>query len=291
VRRAVVQALAARPSAETITMLADTLGDPNPGLRVLVTGSLLKLADSPDLRPQIIQQGERVIQSDRWQALEQTIRLLARLDRKPAADRFLALLDHERAEVAVTAAWGLSRLAVEGTLAPLLARAERQHQARSQPATAAEASPHLDGQLPHFFQFFGQQRYAPAGPLMRMFVPKSSLAPMARAAAIWALGHVHADQPDAKLAQELEGRVQDVVSIIPEFEVVRRFSAVSLGRMKARQALPTLETFSAHGGVQNVVGYACAWSIEQITGKGFEKPKPYFKTYTGFFLEPVSPSD
>jgi HEAT repeat protein len=289
VRHAVAEALIARPSADRLAMLADLLSDRNPGVRAFVRESLLKLAEAPDLRTQIIQQGERVIQSERWQALEQSIRLLACLAHTPVADRFFVLLDHTRPEVCVTAAWGLRRLGVDKTLAPLLAWAERQHAASSKPDTAASASRFWESQVPHLFQFFGMKRYAPAEPLMRRFVPKSSLSPHARAAAIWALGYLHADQPDSELAKALEGRLVDVMSIPPEMQIVRRFSAVSLGRMKAREALPTLEMFCERSSIVSDVGYASAWSIEQMTGRGFEKPKPYVGTYTGFFLEPIAP--
>jgi hypothetical protein len=72
----------------------------------------------------------------------------------------------------------------------------------------------------------------------------------------------------------------------PEDELVRRFCAITLGRMKAADALPTLETYSEPAGIVSPVGYACAWSIERLTGKPIP-PRPVpIKYHVNFFLEP-----
>ena len=108
-----------------------------------------------------------------------------------------------------------------------------------------------------------------------------------RAAAIWSLGYLHEGKPDTELVKALEARIKDVNGLPPESWVVCRMSAVTIGRMKAHEALPTLESFSEPQGIASELGYACAWAIEQITGRPFKKPEATTTFYTHFFLEPL----
>ena len=285
VRWPVAKTLLARPTATSLALLGDLMADLNPKLRVFVTDSLYDLAESPELRPQVIRQGERMLQDERWQALEQSLRLLAKLDREEQSDRFLELVKHQRTEVYVTAAWGLRQLAVDQTLAPLLEFAQQRHSGIQEGTLLG--GPGVLEQLVQLFQYFGQARYEPAEPLLRTFVPKDSAALETRAAAIWALGYIFEDKPDAELVKALQARIRDVESMPPEEDLVRRMSAVAIGRMKASEALDTLEEFHKQDGVGSQVGYACAWAIKQITGEPFEEPKPSIGYYGNFFLEPL----
>ena len=285
VRWPVAKTLVARPTATSLTLLGDLMADPNPKLRVFVTDSLYDLAESPELLPQVIEQGERMLQDERWQALEQSLRLLGKLDCEDQSDRFIELVKHQRTEVYVTAAWGLRHLAVNETLAPLLEFTRQRHGDVQQGTVLG--SPGVVEQLVQLFQYFGQARYKPAEPLLRTFVPKDSAALEARAAAIWALGYIHEDKPDAKLVKALQARIRDTQSIPPEEDLVRRMSAVAIGRMKAREALNTLQEFRDQEGVGSEVGYACAWAIKQMTGEEFEEPETPIGFYGNFFLEPL----
>ena len=140
--------------------------------------------------------------------------------------------------------------------------------------------------MAHLFELFGRKKYQPAESFLRSFVAKDLTVPQARSAAIWALGYLHEDRPDAELAGALQQRISDIGMPQPEHALVRRFSAITLGRMKAAAALPTLELYSEPGGIQSAVGYACAWSIERITGKPIIPPRTPIKFHTNFFLEP-----
>ncbi|MBC8870311.1 MAG: HEAT repeat domain-containing protein [Planctomycetes bacterium] len=285
VRWPVAKTLVARPTATSLTLLGDLMADPHPKLRVFVTDSLYDLAETPELHPQVVQQGERMLHDERWQALEQSLRLLGRLDREDQSDRFIELVKHQRTEVYVTAAWGLRHLAVDRTRAPLLEFAQQRHD-NVQKGTVP-ASPGVLEQLVQLFQYFGQAKYEPAEPLLRTFVPKGSADLDTRAAAIWALGYIHQDKPDTELVKALEARIRDVDSMPPEDDLARRMSAVAIGRMKAREALNTLQKFRDQDGVGSEVGYACAWAIEQITGETFEEPATPIGYYGNFFLEPL----
>jgi HEAT repeat protein len=286
VRRLVAQALLACPSMENVGLLAGLLADPDPSLRDDARKFLEQLAQSPDWRPEVIRQGERMVHDARWTALEQAVVLLAALDVKSASSRLLELLPHARPEVYVAAAWGLRRLAVDQSLEAALEAARQRSERRQELLQRQPGQPNVDDQLAHLFELFGQKKYQPAESLLRPFVAKDLTIPRSRSAAIWALGYLHQDRPDADLADALEQRVNDTGMPEPEDDLVRRFAAISLGRMKAATALPTLELFSEPTGIQSPGGYACAWSIERISGKPIPPPRPPIKYYTDFFLEP-----
>jgi len=181
----------------------------------------------------------------------------------------------------------LERLGVEETLQPALDFAQRRHAGDEGYVLDVPFNVGVDEQLAQLMQYFGRMRYAPSDSFLRTFVPESEEFPLSRAAAIWALGHLLEGKPDPQLAQQLIGRVQDVGPPVPEFEVVRRFSAITLGRMGAQQSVATLRFFRDAETLLSEVGYACAWALKQLTGENYEEPKPPLRTYTNFFLEPL----
>jgi len=286
VRRLVARGCFACPSAEHVTLLAGLLADPDPSLRDEVRRLLEQLAQSAEWRSEVVRQGERMLSDPRWTVLEQCVVLLTGLDVASASERLLELLSHPRPEVYVAAAWGLRRLGAEQTLAPALETARQRYEQRDALLSGPSGQPNLDDQLAHLFEFFGQQKYQAAEDLLRSFIEKNAAIPRSRSAAIWALGFLHEGRPQAELVQAFQQRIKDVELPLPEHYWVRRFSAVTLGRMKAAAALPTLEIFCEPAGIQTAVGYACAWSIAQITGQPVPPPATAIKYHAGFFLEP-----
>ena len=76
---------------------------------------------------------------------------------------------------------------------------------RSLPVNSEEGAPMgigVDEQLAQLFQWFGQVQYAPAEDLLTGLVPKTYDLDLPRAAAIWALGYLHKDDPPEQLVQE-----------------------------------------------------------------------------------------
>jgi HEAT repeat protein len=287
VRRVVAQALIARPVDTSLVMLGDLLDDPIPDLRLFVRQSLEELAESADLRERIIAQGERLLAADSWQGLEQSIKLLVHLNHTATTNRFLELLKHPRWEVYVTAAWALRKSAVDETLEPLLEFAEARNRQRVELMAQGVYRFALDEQLSQILQFFGQKRYTPAEPFLLTFIPKNFELHEARGAAIWSLGWLHEDQPDPKLVKSLTGRLTDVSSMVVEEDLIRRFSAIGLGRMKAREALPELKLYYEPDGIYSEVGYACCWAIREITGQEFKPPVRLIRFHSDFFLQPL----
>jgi hypothetical protein len=233
----------------------------------------------------VLEEALAMLATDRWRGLEQATLLLVTLDRKPVVERLVELLDFERPEVFVTAAWGLRRLAVPSTLPAMLDKADR---LTKRPRDPTSAGSHLALQTRHLLEAFAQMKYMPSESLARKFIPKDTIfRPETRATAIWALGHLHAGQPQPDLVKLLVERLTDDTEMDPEDEEVRVASAISLGRMKAKQALPALRGSAPPDTVGDLIGYASHWAVQQITGTPMPVPKPPKSTQLGWFLEPI----
>jgi HEAT repeat protein len=285
VRRLGARALVAWRTPKGIQLLGPMLDDPHPELRAYVRRSLVELASEAELAEPVVEEASSMLAGERWRGLEQAAILLVALDQKPAVDRLVELLEFERPEVFIAAAWGLRRLAVPRTLDAMFDKFRRESEEAQQAGFMGIV---VSRQLSQLVEAFGPMGYARAEPLLRKYIPKGPpFESECRAAAIWTLGHLHAGQPDAELVRLFAGRLSDVDSLEPEDPSVRLTSAVSLGRMKAETALPTLRKFLEMESINSEVGYACAWSIHEITGE----PIPEFhldKAWQGgWFLEPL----
>jgi HEAT repeat protein len=285
VRRLGARALVARPTLERVKLLGPMLDDPHPGLREYVRQSLEAFAEKPELADQVIDLAVQMLRTSRWRGLEQASLLLTALDHKPAAQRLAELLDFNRPEVFVSAAWGLGRLAVPETFAAMCEKARIE----TEKTLNGERCPDAVGrQVCYLNQALGRLKYAPCDDVLRSYIPKSSpFPPEFRAGAIWALGHLHAGNPDDKLAGQLGGRLADVDSAKPEDDDVRRMSAISMGRMKAEKSLDLLREFLNSETVNRPAGYACGWAIELITGEPMDKPTAREVSSPGWFLDPL----
>ncbi len=284
------------PTIERVQLLGERLRDSHPDVRIKARQSHRELAAKPAFRSTVLDQGLRVLSGNDWQGLEQAIILLVELDYKSPAPRFVQLLTFDQPEVFVAAAWGLRRLAVPETLSTALHHFEHvQRQLRSIPAPDAKPLPEeaLDDQLSQLAQFFGQNHYLPAEPILRQGIPRPlsfpgapppkerALGPQARAASVYALGLIHEAKPIPEVVSELLAllnagaapKVPGEAGPPPEDFRVRWMAAVSLGRMKAKDALDDLRrSYVAKKPSLDPVNNACGWAIEQITGERMPPP-------------------
>jgi hypothetical protein len=285
IRRVGCTALVHRADADSIEQLAPMLDDPNPALRRDVSDWMLGLAEQAALHDVVIQTTMDVIARDNWRGLEQGLIVLAKLDHEPAAPRFIELLTHRRPEVAVTAAWGLRKLAVTDTLPAMLVQAERQTKHVVDNTLEVRYTTTIDLQLSQLFQAFGELGYGEAESLMRKFIPKTLLyGGEARPGAVWAIGKLNEGRVDEALASLLAARLADVASMLPEGDTVRRVSAIGIGRMKAESQLKVLRQFVVEA--PGIAGQACAWSLERMTGEVHEFPREFVRTTTDWFVTP-----
>jgi hypothetical protein len=145
----------------------------------------------------------------------------------------------------------------------------------------------FDPLFTQIFQFFAAMDYKPADPVLRRFIPKLSMSPDSRCAAIYALGYLHRTNPPAELVTALVERLSDVGVSLPEQEPVRQACAVALGRMHATESLPTLRHFYEIESLATMAGYGCGWAIEQMTGEPVDKPLPTVDYVQDWFLLPL----
>lgn len=266
IRRVGCETLVYQASIESVVLLTPLLDDTNPTLRRHVADSLVQLAEQESLRDAVIHNSSDVILNESWRGIEQSIIVLGTLDYEPVSPRLLELLTHFRPEVRVATAWGLRRIAVKETLAPLLVHAENQKELVVKATFEARYEASLDAQLSQIFQMFGELGYGEAEPLMREFVPKTLLyAGATRPAAVWAVGKLNEGKLDEPLAKQLAVRLADTESMVPEVEEVRRMSAIGIGRMKAESQLPALRKYAPEAPTSP--GMGCVWALEKITGE------------------------
>jgi HEAT repeat protein len=293
-----VEALSRHPSDRHVQLLGGRLADPHPDVRARARLALREAAGKAGLRGAVLAAGMGALAADDWRAREQAALLLAQLGHKPGAARLVELLTSDRAEVLVAAARGLRALAVPETLPAALAYLDRRHRdPRPSGKTAglgAVPAEALDRQLSQLVQLLGRARYRPAERTLVALVPRfgeGNFTPAGgetRAAAIWALGLFHEGDPDADLVGLIEGRLTGDPGMGPDDRRVRRMSAVSLGRMKAREALPSLELISRDDKpTTDLVVVACRWAIAQVAGRPMPPPGVIEAVQRDWFLTPV----
>jgi len=294
VRSLGVEVLRREPTAKHIGLLRERLDDVHPDIRIKARHSLRDLAEKKEWRERIIAEAMTSLAGQQWRSLEQAIILLTELNHKPAAPRFVELLQSERPEVFVAAAWGIRRLAVPD-LAEVVFRhvqARERKLASRRPDDPPLPLDFIDHEFSQLIQFLGQQRYRAADTWLRQFIPKPTVShkPLmheARAAVVWALGMIHEGKPVPELVTVLQERLNDTVSIPPEDNRVRWMCGLTLGRMRAKDALPILRrNYPQKQPSDDPVNNACGWAIEQITGEKMPPPRTIHSPQRDWFLIP-----
>jgi HEAT repeat protein len=301
VREAGVQVLTLLPSAEHCRLLNERLDDVHPAVRASARRSLHDLSAKPDLHDGIIANAMTMLKRDSWRGQEQATILLTQLDYKPAAPRFIELLRAPRKEVSVKVGWGLRKLAVRDTLPTLLAYVQDRYETLINKGWAGVDMDTLDKQMSQLVQLMGAERYLEADAMFQRLIPRylpvppgappklNPPGPQTRGAGIWALSIFHEGHTDSAIASALIERLEDISPISMEMPQVRWMGAVCLGRMKSKEALPTLRKYSSNTGrfaIPN--GGSCyAWAISQITGEPIVLPEVAQTLFDHWFLRPI----
>ena len=114
IRKSTIRLLNLWKDAAATKLLGQLLSDVHPDVRSMARESLLEFAKNKELTQGVIETATKNLDSN-WQGKQQGLIVLTRLDHKPAAKKILTLLDHDRAEVHITAGWALENLSVEST--------------------------------------------------------------------------------------------------------------------------------------------------------------------------------
>ncbi len=284
IRHVTVDALATAPSEESIVRLTRMIGDPVPAVRQLARKHLLVMAANEELRPIVVTESEKVIATDDWRGLEQSILILTELNQTQIGQRLLDLVDHPRSEVYNTACWGLRRLKIVPLSDAVHQRFIGLFEELQEPSVSVRYYA-----LGHLAEALAELDHKPAVPDLVKLIPKEvPIHPTTRSAGIWALGYLLAGTGDRNVATPLEGRLADAASIPPESNEVRAMAAVSLGRIGSQESLAPLRHWAATEGAENYIGRRCYWSVRELTGEPIPDIQPRIRQLGDWFLQAVT---
>ena len=284
VRQAAAQTLFIAGDMGAVQRLGLFLDDRHPDVRNMARRMLEKLAQRPELEQLVHEQMWKMLQADGWQGLEQAIVLVVTFRKMEAAGRVVDLLDFDRPEVFITAAWALRELAWPEVLDGMLAKAETLIEGTFSDSPMDD---NMGRQAAYLFEAFGKMKFTPAEGVMRRCIPKTQrLTDDSRATAIWALGHLYVDEPSQPFSAQLIGRITDLDSDNPEALVVQEMSAVTLGRMNETSSLTSLREFSS-GDSDTETGFRYQWAIAKLSGEPMVEPKPVVKIHSNWFIRPI----
>lgn len=285
VRRPCVDAIVDQKIADRMTQLAMVLDDVNPSLRRHVAAELIRLADDDSLKNPVIEAATDILNGNSWRGCEQACFVLTKLDHKASGRRMVELLKHERGEVRVATAWGLTQLRVESLLPDMVEHGMSVFQAFKSGKMSGN-SPGYTTQMAHLFMAFGNQDYKPADKLIRLYLPKDfSLGADSRAGAYWAAGKIHRDDPPADIVKMMITQLSDTESFFPEVESVRRMCLAGLYFTNAKEGIPAIRKY-ARG--MDHMSLACFFCLEKLAGEPMpEIPEARF-TYDDWILIPLT---
>jgi hypothetical protein len=228
-----------------------------------------------------------VASPDDWQGIEQSLLLLGQLRAAQFSDRCVPLLEHPRNEVLVTSAWLMHLypdMAVQDAVRKQLMRNEEMFK---NPALIP-AGANLGLQSSYLIQFAGLQRLKDLHAFLEPNFSKSALGGVVkRTAAMWALGLLHENDPGSAVAKSFIERVADRPGLMPEHEPVRRMSAVALGVMRAKSAVPGLLEAYELDPPESLIPGSARWSLGMI-GEPLPDPlKPHSQAVGGWRLSPL----
>ena len=286
VRARGIEAFRRIPRVDQIPAISKLMDDPNTLVRTSARKALVEVATKSEFGDLIREQAMGLLGGTSWRALEQAALLLATLDHKAAAPRLVELLQFNRPEVFVAAAWGLRKLAVPATFPGQLHEIEVRLKGSQRPGADY---PHamIDRELVQLSQSLGLARYGPAGPILERFIRKSTATGAeSRSAAIWALGYIHEKTAPPNLVEKLIERLMDD-GLDAEDPTVRGMSAIALGRMKAADASDVLRRYYSGELTLALFPSQCGWAQEQITGEKMAISGTVKSLQVGWFLEPI----
>ncbi len=230
------------PTPERCSWLNELLDDTHLHVRNVARQMLVDIALKHDeLYTQIVGEAADNLKPDNksWHGIEQSLVLLGQIRSTGHSALCFPLLTYPRDEVAVSAAWLIHLFPDEAFRAQLLASIQEIEKDILEPETTKRASPLMQQ---HLLQAGALLRLKELMPLLEPKLSKASPGGLQeRSAAMWAIGLLNERNPDPSLVQQLEGRILDRSSMPPEFDEVRRASAMALGLMRSTSSVEVLE--------------------------------------------------
>lgn len=284
VRRAGASAYLQQPTEERISFLARLLADPHPGVRKEISDGLYHLSSQAPLVEAIHASAMDVLSQEAWQGQEQAALLLGSLEHQPAAGRLAELLDSPRAEVGISTAWALRKIASEESIPAIIDKVGRQTERRKQ-----VSDPMIDVQVTHLCEALGVLKAEGAIPLLKQYVPKSSvLGERSRCAAILAIGLIKEGQRDADLENAFSDRINDFSDTKPESDLIKEKCAISLARMKAVDYATEMKGLFQANRLAFRQMMVFRWAVKELTGEVLPPIQTPHLHPGNWFLEPFA---
>ena len=300
VRLLAVQIFLGQKSVAIVGHLGVLLDDPHPQVRRTAQAALIELAKIETLNAAVRETATKVLALEAPRGLEQAALVIGGIDHEPAADRLLQLLHHPKPAVSITAAWALRRLLVPATAAPIFEKVKADTEKSMIPlplmtAYDMDAVSAMYLQHEHLLEALGLLRHREVVPLLYLFFPTPPVrlnppdirldtvwVHELRIRAMWALGKIHENEPQADVVEKLAERLRTYDNVY-----VGATCAMSLGRMQAKSTLELLRKEFKPGDEYDILKFGCAWGVAKLTGEPIAKlvMKPTILSRSGWFLQ------
>jgi HEAT repeat protein len=261
IRLAALELLKNDPSESNTRLQSSMLSDPDLVVRKTAKAQLLELCGK-GFRPLVDECITENLSGKAWQGIEQAIVLAVELQDRSRCARFLELIEHQRAEVNMHAAWGLMELAVDPAIVSgIVPHAQKLTQ-------GLDAGDHYEKQdiirLSFLLEVFGRNRYEPVADMLKKYIPKRDfrMGNLSRASAIWSLGKILKEQDDSALRASLSERIKDLSSLMPENYLVGYACILTLGEFGFLDSMPTIDRYTLDS--KDGLNSASRWAKEQI---------------------------
>lgn len=261
IRLAALELLKNDPSESNTRLQSSMLSDPDLVVRKTAKVQLLELC-TKGFRPLVDECITENLSGKAWQGIEQAIILAVELQDRSRCARFLELIEHQRAEVNMHAAWGLMELAVDPAIVSgIVPHAQKLTQ-------GLDAGDHYEKQdiirLSFLLEVFGRNRYEPVADMLKKYIPKRDfrMGNLSRASAIWALGKILKEQDDPALRASLSERIKDLSSLMPENYLVGYACILTLGEFGFLDSMPTIDRYTLDS--KDGLNSAGRWAKEEI---------------------------
>lgn len=260
IRRAALGTLQQSDTIKHVNRQAIAMNDSISSIREQARLQLEEKSQNPELRVTVDEIVSHHLKSDRWEGIEQAIRLCLFLKDSSRVDSLLQFLDHPRPEVRLWASWAMQELkqtpeSLDSILRYCQSFTERIR--REDPLTLPQVLA-----TSFLFEALGVNRYKPASGLFEIYVPKNDqkMRTITRTSAVYALGLIWEREKNAKLATALVKRLTDD-GINPEADTVRYASAISISRIGTADLI---KDFSEVVGEPTEIGVAAEWAAKQL---------------------------
>lgn len=276
------------PGAERVDWLHELISDYHLEVRNTARRMLLAVSEEqPDLKPQIVGLCADALKPDSkdWQGIEQSLVLLGQMRSTEYSALAVELLNYQRDEVMVSAAWLIHLFPDLAVRTPVLKATQ---DAETWLYDPAEFEREHGMKQAFLFQYLAIMRVKEIEEvLVKQFSKTVPGVLIRRSAAMWTLGLLYENNPDQNMVRQMHARIQDRNSPDPERFPVRRFCLLALGMMRSTGSQAVVqEAWEVDDASEGLRG-AARW-IRPLVGMEMTEPiEPFYLQIGGWRLNPI----